>query len=119
LLSATALALQAEKYNLVTSKSSLKMDLMYRLKHAIYTVMTVGDEYEQACANVWDELKRVDPDLIKEIEKLNLRDEDAAEWICPNRHEAESSPAELVVNGRRDKVLAKVERLLRLDSAAS
>lgn len=92
---------------------------MQRLKQALYAAILIEHEYEQACAAVWYELKRVDPDLIKEIEKLNLRDEDAAEWICPDRHEAESSPAELVINGSRDKVLAKIERALRSESTAA
>lgn len=85
---------------------------MDQLRRAIYREMAARDSWEQCQADVWREFKRVDPALAIEVEKLDLTDEGSAAWICPSPFEGESSPAELVAEGKRDKVIAKIQRAL-------
>lgn len=87
---------------------------MDQLRRATYREMLARDYWERCQADVWREFERVDPALAMEVEKLGLTDQGSAAWICPNPFEGESSPAELVVEGKRDKVIAKIQHELAL-----
>ncbi|MGH8109948.1 MAG: hypothetical protein ACREO1_14665 [Arenimonas sp.] len=85
---------------------------MDKLRLAIYLSELAYIDYERRCADIWSEFIRVDPWLASEVKKLGYSEEGLAEWVCPDRFSCESSPAELVVEGKRDKVLAKIQREL-------
>ncbi|MGH8050544.1 MAG: hypothetical protein ACREPB_07800 [Arenimonas sp.] len=92
---------------------------MDRLSLAIFLVDLAWTEYEQCCADVWREFERIDPALAREVERLGLTEEGTAEWVCPSPYEGQSSPAELLVEGKRDKILRKIEGVLHAPDLTS
>lgn len=88
------------------------MSPMDKLSFAIYLSELAYVDYERRCADVWLEFIGADPWLALEVRKLGYSDEGLAEWVCPDRLTGDISPAELVVAGKRDEVLAKIQREL-------
>ena len=85
---------------------------MDKLRLAIYLSELAYIDYERRCADVWSEFIRVDPWLALEVKKLGYPEEGLAEWVCPDRMSCESSPAELLGEGKRDLVLVRIKREL-------
>lgn len=83
-----------------------------KLSMAIYLSELAYVDYERRCADVWLEFIGADPWLGIEVRKLGYSDEGLAEWVCPDPSTGEISPAELVVAGRRDDVLAMIAQAL-------
>lgn len=88
------------------------MSPMEKLSFAIYLSELAYVDYQRRCADVWTEFIGADPRLAFEVRKLGYSEEGFAEWVCPDRLTGEISPAELVVAGKRDEVLAKIQQEL-------
>lgn len=89
---------------------------MDKLALAIYLSELAYIDYERRCADVWSEFIRVDPWLALEVKQLGFPEEGLAEWVCPDRLSCVRSPAELLVHGRRDEVLVRIQRELNAAS---
>lgn len=65
---------------------------------------------ESSAIDVWDAVSQTEPDLAAEILHLLQTEESAARWVSERPSELESSPAQLIADGRADAVWASLRK---------
>lgn len=78
-----------------------------RQRHA--AMSEAKNAYDRARADVLKGLEEFDPDLTASLTSLWNKREAASEWLC-KKHGEQSSPIEMILEGRTDEVLSVIRR---------